>query len=1546
MPEIGSAYLALMPSFKGFKGAIDAELSGMDTSSATAALDGLEDKISDVKSAGSDIGEGLSKGLADIPSAAESAASGIEEIADAAKSAVDQASDVGSDLKDALSGAGEAAKSAFEGIAEGGESLSGVGDAVDSVKDSMAEVAEGASLGEKAMTGLKGGLVALAGAAATIGFQAFINYLADAAKKAETFESATSGLENAARGVAVSVGAQTSAFSSYGGSINTVLPSVEELLSQQEALAQSLGGFNTDVINGMLPLSSYGDTIRELSNVQRKFGDDARLSAEDQARFTDAISKVNDATGSEFQVLDAARGIFMDQTGAIQETTAAIDMYIAKTNAAAEAQAFASAKAQIMAQAYADQAKYNNLMMQRNALEAEMNRLQSDGSVDLAMKNSLLSGYQSQLDGINSQLNPLKAGIEATKASLDGLTQAEQQAILVQEGMGTAWDNWAISNTAGQLAFAGLKYSLQDFTTVMDQAGVNLDSFANNSNVDLQALAYAFDGTFGSIAPLLQQWGIDLNNAAMNASLAYAQIVSDAEFAAAAQKVNWEEIGASQQQFAEQLQNSQIAIQDFNSLTTAQLEEVFAAYHGNFADVEGLIQQFISDNQNAANAPQEVADGAQTGTEGVEQAYEELSTAAQDAATNLQSANDQINGAMSGLGESVSSGLSSASGAISNWSSEATSLLSNASSQAAQSGTEFGSNYANGISGSSGEVSGASSSLGTSATSAISGLGGSAYSYGTEIGSNLASGMRSQVGAVQAAASELAAAAASAIQHSRPKVGPLKSGEEIFGKHIAENLARGMNDNAYIVARASRNVAQVVVDYLGHSQPAKGPLAQGEEIYGKHAMENFAEGINKGGDDVEEEIESIAQIVKDYIGHSDAAKGPLSPGEWIWGVHTATNYADGLGSAEARDAVTGAVNDLTDAAKEAWDQGILDAYKTRTQEMKDITSDLANFMAGAFSSIFDFDSFTSARGESSSVFGPHEAVYKSLEKIRKAGYKSLKEYYEAGLKYEKEAIEKHDEYAEGVAAYDKRIAEIRAQAEEKLKSGREDANKVIADREDQINRETRSWSKQVAAIQAWEAEYKQYQALRGSLDSKDLLWLAENEQIFNLQYEIEIGDSQAKEALTYLSQLSQKTGIVFSESFVKRIMEGSEEAFSLLSSLANTSVDGLKILTEAWTDYEQLQRMQEQATRELWVNSLQYTQTGTQQLRSLLLDYKDTVLDVKEAIYSDDSLASAFSYAGVSVEGFAADLESVDLTMDDFVRDFENYTERVSNGFRAMDSYSQTSYEEWKSNLVKNIAESQAYSRNVAEVFNRIPDYVDSDLFRRTVLAGGYDEWGHVMADLAKASTDELVKAVELYNESIFEAQQSSIEQFRAIAPGEEYMTAFMEGVMGQQGVLTDGTVDMLVGAADSAQDTAYPQWVSVGEYLAAGLEHGLYGKVKSITDATRALVQQTLAAAKDEAGISSPSKIFEDELGAMMGLGAVRGVQKTQPYMDRAISDLVQAPTYEPQKYAPTQTVNTEVNVYLTAEVNNEIDVEAMAHQIAYRVKQQIDREMRAVRL
>ena len=109
----------------------------------------------------------------------------------------------------------------------------------------------------------------------------------------------------------------------------------------------------------------------------------------------------------------------------------------------------------------------------------------------------------------------------------------------------------------------------------------------------------------------------------------------------------------------------------------------------------------------------------------------------------------------------------------------------------------------------------------------------------------------------------------------------------------------------------------------------------------------------------------------------------------------------------------------------------------------------------------------------------------------------------------------------------------------------------------------------------------------------------------------------------------------------------------------------------------------------------------------------------------------------------------------------------------------------------------------------------------------------------------------------------------------------------GQSGVKTaasntGGAASALVDAANGVKGDAH----SAGVNISKGLANGISDAVGYITSAARAAVRAGINAAKDEAGIASPSKVARFEIGQMWGRGLALGILDSSREIEEAVKD------------------------------------------------------------
>lgn len=681
-----------------------------------------------------------------------------------------------------------------------------------------------------------------------------------------------------------------------------------------------------------------------------------------------------------------------------------------------------------------------------------------------------------------------------------------------------------------------------------------------------------------------------------------------------------------------------------------------------------------------------------------------------------------------------------------------------------------------------------------------------------------------------------------------------------LGVDFVYGYAAGLTDNVAInsVVSSAAAIAKNAIAAVKAAQNSNSPSKESAKL-----GVDFGDGYSLGITDTSEEAGEAGGELADI---ALLALDTTSQGSWTSGYHAAVNFADGLYSGVGDvSGAAGALGSAADAAFQAYIDQMIAGYKERGDEFAEVSTEIAEAIWGTIAPSIDaVDYIKPFTGE----------VYDSMKVLEDAGF-SLDQY-----------SDKLEDMAEKKAEWDKKAA-----------AGLSDSEKE--------------------SYEKFLKEYDSFMQLQGKLTAS-VESMREWQGLYKMKDTI-ISTTDASEDLTQALYAAGATGATFSQEFLDYIADGGEDAVKALKQLTAMGPDALQEMSDSFRDMAIAEREAELAGRELYVNSLAYTDFKTP--KEQLLDYRETVLDVREAIYSDDGLSNAFKMTGTSAEGFAADLMSVGMTMEDFKSQYADFTGAVTNGFSQMTKYNQTSLEDWERNLKLNMAEAQKWSENLQTVFSKVPESIDSEAFRKAILEGGFDQWGKVIDEMAGQSSEAIQSYIKLYNESIKEAQMSGMEAFKALAPGEEMVQAMIEGMKGQQEAL-NGTMGGVASAANSALGATGPQFFSTGVGLAGQIAAGIQSQIDSIAAAAAATVSSALAAAQAEA---SRAQGIADSIKSSYSAAA-----------QRASSPMMMAAQAAPN-------ISTANTVNMTFTVNQQPGQSLDVRQLAKQVVKIQDREMRA---
>lgn len=456
-------------------------------------------------------------------------------------------------------------------------------------------------------------------------------------------------------------------------------------------------------------------------------------------------------------------------------------------------------------------------------------------------------------------------------------------------------------------------------------------------------------------------------------------------------------------------------------------------------------------------------------------------------------------------------------------------------------------------------------------------------------------------------------------------------------------------------------------------------------------------------------------------------------------------------------------------------------------------------------------------------------VYDSMRKIEAAGYNDLDDYIKAMERFDEEAKK-----------WEKR--------KDKNKEDYEEWLQELHEFQDLQNSLTAS----LEQMQHWQPLYEVKKYLHDSLDD-------------------------AEEWSDTLTTLVWKPGVVFSKNFVERVVEGGEDFQKALGLMKNASASEIQEMIDSFDDLARAEREAEINQRSLWVNSLYVLNHQGQNSMDWLLDFRETCLDVKEALYSDDSLYSAFQQLGVSVEEFAMGLTASGYTMEEFLDYLGDFTAGVADGFNGMSRDSQKGLEAWIHTLENNIVEAEHWAANLENVFSRAGGE-GVDAFREAVLAGGFDKFGQIIAQLADASTEDINKAIETYWLALQTGERTGITSFMEMS-GSEIASSAVEGIKEGTDIIADQIREMIGESAALGTKDAV-KYREVGQAMAENL-------VTGITDSTtNAEIFDTTFNQLLDIGYAK-AQMFND-VGYQMSLAVAQGILSGKPFIEEALNEVV----------------------------------------------------------
>lgn len=154
-------------------------------------------------------------------------------------------------------------------------------------------------------------------------------------------------------------------------------------------------------------------------------------------------------------------------------------------------------------------------------------------------------------------------------------------------------------------------------------------------------------------------------------------------------------------------------------------------------------------------------------------------------------------------------------------------------------------------------------------------------SAGIQLILSLISGLLQSLPLILAQAPRILQAVLGAIASIPGEIAKAASG---WGKDLIDNFVTGIQNNIQKLKNTVQNVAQTIKDFLGFSEPVKGPLsgAHGFHTYGPDLVEEYASGIDKTQNVLQNSVANMANTISsglqgpNYTGQLAGISGQLS----------------------------------------------------------------------------------------------------------------------------------------------------------------------------------------------------------------------------------------------------------------------------------------------------------------------------------------------------------------------------------------------------------------------------------------------------------------------------------------------------------------------------------------------------------------------------------------------------------------------------------------------------------------------------------------------
>lgn len=355
---------------------------------------------------------------------------------------------------------------------------------------------------------------------AVVGVAWTISEIAKAIEKQKELTKATDGLRDATNGMDESIKNAADAIGSMETSyaireLKDLQQSIDDTIESQAELTRQIEEEWAQINGNKYAAETYLGVIESLTERYDENGNAVALTREEQERLAAAVAVLNEVCGTNYEVISYQYGVLSESTSTIRENT---EMWLLN----AEAQAAQQYMTELMVDQYA---KRQNMIDAENALLAARIELQQ-------MQQAGYSGelIQDQIDKVNALQVEVDEATAVYNASAEAVENFEKQVADLNERIeeaGPAYDQMlervhAFSDGLAEV-FEKAGVSQEEFVLSISEAGIAVQDFSSLSQEQLKYLIENYDGTYGSIQALMDQFIADNYTGGKSSGQAFSQ---------------------------------------------------------------------------------------------------------------------------------------------------------------------------------------------------------------------------------------------------------------------------------------------------------------------------------------------------------------------------------------------------------------------------------------------------------------------------------------------------------------------------------------------------------------------------------------------------------------------------------------------------------------------------------------------------------------------------------------------------------------------------------------------------------------------------------------------------------------------------------------------------------------------------------------------------------------------------------------------------------------------------------------------------------------